>query len=49
METAEQKRLPADVKLQTEGALPGNSLNPDDEYLRQSIIILSEMLGARIG
>jgi carboxyl-terminal processing protease len=52
MEEAEQKRkarLPADIKLNTEGVQSGNSLKMDDEYLRQGLIILSEMLTSKIG
>ena len=52
MEEAEQKRkarLPGDVKLNSEGMQTGNSLKLDDEYLRQGLIILNEMLTAKIG
>lgn len=52
MEEAEQKRkarIPGDVKLNAEGTPSGNALKLDDEYLRQGLIILSEMLVSKIG
>lgn len=52
MEEAEQRRKarrPTDVKLNTEGMPAGNAMQLDDEYLRQGLIILSEMLSSKIG
>lgn len=52
MEEAEQKRkarIPGEVKLNAEGQQSVNVLKLDDEYLRQGLIILSEMLTSKIG
>jgi carboxyl-terminal processing protease len=52
MEEAEQRRKsrqPGDIPVDPEVKLPQNLHQLDDEYLRQSLIILSEMLTSKIG
>jgi carboxyl-terminal processing protease len=49
MEEAEQKRKLRNLKLQPEGTPRTPAFKLEDEYLRQSIIILGEMLAARVG
>ncbi len=48
-ELKRKERTPGDVKIQTEGSRTGKVFKLDDEYLRQGIIVLSEMLTARVG
>jgi carboxyl-terminal processing protease len=53
MEEAERKvsanRNPGNVQLDKEGKPVTGSLNMEDEYLREGLLILSDLITSRIG